>query len=203
MGDAQADRIAQQPSPRYCRMPERFAIACTAAGGVAISMIVAPDLRGLAGSLLALTTLTIAMIDARRFVIPDQLNAIGIALGLFNAGIQEPDAAMEAIGASALRGLTLALVFLGLRVSYRRLRRREGIGLGDVKLAGVAGAWLGWSTIPIGVEIAALTGLLIYVVRRWWAGRPIHSMSRLPFGLFFAPAIWLGWLLEMTELMPF
>ena len=57
-----------------------------------------------------------------------------------------------------LRGAVLALLFLGLRVLYRRVRGRDGIGLGDVKLAGVVGAWLGWVTIPIAVEIAALVG---------------------------------------------
>jgi leader peptidase (prepilin peptidase)/N-methyltransferase len=90
------------------------------------------------------------------------------------------------------------LLFLGLRVAYRGLRGREGIGLGDVKLAVVAGAWLSWLTIPIAVELAALAGLATYLVRRYWLGRALQMHSRLPFGLFFAPAIWLGWLLETT-----
>jgi leader peptidase (prepilin peptidase)/N-methyltransferase len=28
----------------------------------------------------------------------------------------------------------------------------------------------------------------------------VHATTRLPFGLFFAPAIWLGWLLQATVL---
>ena len=51
----------------------------------------------------------------------------------------------EAVGIALLRGAVLALLFLGLRALYRRLRGRDGIGLGDVKLAGVAGAWLDWT----------------------------------------------------------
>jgi hypothetical protein len=31
--------------------------------------------------------------------------------------------------------------------SYQRLRGREGIGLGDAKLAGAAGVWLDWPSI--------------------------------------------------------
>ena len=50
----------------------------------------------------------------------------------------------EAVGFALLRGAVLALLFLGAARRYRRLRGRDGIGLGDVKLAGVAGAWLGW-----------------------------------------------------------
>jgi len=98
-----------------------------------------------------------------------------------------------------LRGGVLALVFLGLRVVYRGLRGREGIGLGDVKLAVVAGAWLDWLTMAIIVEIAAVAGLVTYLVRRYWFGQQLHMTSRLPFGLFFAPAIWLGWLLESSS----
>ena len=67
-----------------------------------------------------------------------------------------------------------------------------------LKLAVVAGAWLGWLTIPIAVELAALAGLATYLVRRCWLGHALQMHSRLPFGLFFAPAIWLGWLLEIT-----
>ena len=69
----------------------------------------------------------------------------------------------------------LALLFLGLRAVYRRLRGRDGIGLGDVKLAGVAGAWLGWVTIPIAIEIAALAAIAVYLRAplRGAAGRSI------------------------------
>ena len=34
--------------------------------------------------------------------------------------------------------------FFALRYGYARLRGRQGLGLGDVKLAFVAGAWLDW-----------------------------------------------------------
>jgi len=68
--------------------------------------------------------------------------------------------------------------------------------LGDVKLAGVAGAWLDWLTIPIAVEIAAVAALAAYVMR----GRSVDPMTRLPFGLFFAPGIWLGWLIDTMAL---
>ncbi|MGZ6244141.1 MAG: prepilin peptidase, partial [Candidatus Binataceae bacterium] len=74
---------------------------------------------------------------------------------------------------------------------------------GDVKLAGVAGAWLGWLTIPIAVEIAALAALAAYGIRHYAAGRPFEAALKFPFGLFFAPAIWLGWLLDATLLAPF
>jgi leader peptidase (prepilin peptidase) / N-methyltransferase len=96
-----------------------------------------------------------------------------------------------------LRGAVLALLFLILQAGYRRLRGREGLGSGDVKLAGVAGIWLDWLTIPPVIEIATLAAIAFFV-HGYFAGggRALRLTSRLPFGLFLAPAIWLGWLLQ-------
>jgi len=176
-------------------------VACVAIIGVGTSIAVAPDLRGVLGALLALMMLAIALTDARLGIIPNEWNAAGLTLAVLNAVLQYPDTMVEAMAAAVLRGGVLALLFLGLRVAYRGLRGREGIGLGDVKLAVVAGAWLDWLTIPIAVELAAVAGLMTYLVRRCWLGRPLHRTSRLPFGLFFAPAIWLGWLLQITMVL--
>jgi len=176
-------------------------VACVAIIGVGTSIAVAPDLRGVLGALLALIMLAIALTDGRLGIIPDEWNAAGLTLAVLNAVLQNPDTMVEAMAAAVLRGGVLALLFLGLRVAYRGLRGREGIGLGDVKLAVVAGAWLDWLTIPIAVELAAVAGLMTYLVRRCWLGRPLHRTSRLPFGLYFAPAIWLGWLLQITMVL--
>ena len=87
------------------------------------------------------------------------------------------------------------LLFWSLRWLYRRLRGREGLGLGDVKLAFVAGAWLDWTMIPVAIEIAALAALAVYGVWHFAGRDPVEATTRLPFGLFFAPAIWLAWFL--------
>ena len=102
---------------------------------------------------------------------------------------------IESVAAAALRGAVTMFFFLALRWLYWRLRRREGLGLGDVKLAFVAGAWLDWPMIPVAIEIAALVALAAYGIWHVFGGRPVDTTSRLPFGLFFAPAIWLSWLL--------
>jgi hypothetical protein len=39
-------------------------------------------------------------------------------------------------------------------------------------------------------------------VRHYAGGRPFDAALKFPFGLFFAPAIWLGWLLDATLLAP-
>ena len=79
---------------------------------------------------------------------------------------------------------------------YRRWRGRDGLGLGDVKLAGVAGAWLGLTTIFAALELAALTALAAYLLTALLRRRTLRGTAFLPFGAFLAPCIWLGWLAE-------
>jgi leader peptidase (prepilin peptidase)/N-methyltransferase len=175
----------------------------TAAAMAAVGSIVAvPGAPGWLGAVLALLMIAIAAIDARHFRIPDSLNAAGAALGLLHAVAQGQGDVANALTAAAVRGAALALMFFTLRALYSRLRGREGIGLGDVKLAAVAGAWLDWAAMPVAIEIAAVTALIVYGVRRFTLGRPVRATTRLPFGLFFAPAIWLGWILQATVLRP-
>jgi leader peptidase (prepilin peptidase)/N-methyltransferase len=182
---------------------EDVTIVIAGVAGIAASVLLLPDARGVAGGGLALLMIAIAVVDARRFIIPDELTIAALALGLVHAALLDTDAIMPSLATAALRGAVLALAFWGLRIAYGRLRGREGIGLGDVKLAGVAGVWLDWATMPVAVEIAALAALAVYAVRRFRGGRSVRRTIRLPFGLFFAPAIWIGWLLEsMLPLFP-
>lgn len=176
------------------------AFAALALGLAVASILAAPGIAGYLGAGLAVTMLAIAAIDARFFIIPNELSALGLVLALVNAAVLAPHAIGEAVALAVLRGAVLALLFLALRALYRRVRGREGIGLGDVKLAGVAGAWLGWVTIPIAVEIAALSALAVYGVRHYAGRRPFNAALKFPFGLFLAPSIWLCWLLEVTIL---
>ena len=171
--------------------------AIAAVVGVTASLVAAPNTQGMAGAGLALIMIAIAVVDARRFIIPDDLNIAALALAFINATLVANGSVIEAVASAVLRGGALALAFLGLRVIYRQLRKRDGLGLGDVKLAGVAGAWLGWQTMSIAVEIAAVSALIVYLGRQRALGRPLRSISYLPFGLFLAPAIWLGWLIEI------
>jgi leader peptidase (prepilin peptidase)/N-methyltransferase len=81
-------------------------------------------------------------------------------------------------------------------VGYRRWRARDGLGLGDIKLAAVAGAWLELGTAFAVIEIATLSALGAYFVSGYLRKRPPRATAFLPFGVFLAPAIWIGWLLE-------
>jgi leader peptidase (prepilin peptidase) / N-methyltransferase len=158
---------------------------------------------GFLGAGLALLMLAIAVVDYRYLIIPNELSAAALALAAVNAATAESLSFVESVAAAALRGAITMLFFLALRWLYGWLRQREGLGLGDVKLAFVAGAWLDWLMIPVAIEIAALAALVAYGVWRAIGRHPIDSTSRLQFGLFFAPAIWLSWLLSEVIFGPY
>jgi len=118
-------------------------------------------------------------------------------LALLRAGTIGPEAGWEAVLWAAGRALATALPFLALMAGYRWWRGRDGLGLGDVKLAGVAGAWLSIFTVFAVVELATLSALGAYFLAAAIRQRPLKATAMLPFGLFLAPAIWFGWLAEV------
>src|SRR5580704_13392169 len=163
---------------------------------VGLSFVASPDWRGAFGAALALLMLAIALSDMRHFIVPDALSATAFILGLIFAGLFDDAPLGEAILTCLLRAAVAALPLLALMLFYEWWRGRPGLGLGDVKLAAVAGAWLDWFTIVAVIEVAALAALMAYGVWRFVLRRPIAATTPLPFGLFLAPAIWAGWLAE-------
>ena len=172
-------------------------IGLVGAAAIYVSVMSAPGVSGVLGAGLAVVMLAIAIIDGRKFIIPDWLNAAGIMLAIVYAGVREPEAMEQAVVVATLRGLAVALVFFSLRYAYAKLRGRHGLGFGDVKLAFVAGTWLDWMTIPLAIELAAFAAITTYVLRQLILGQPISATTHMPFGLFFAPAIWICWVIEI------
>jgi leader peptidase (prepilin peptidase) / N-methyltransferase len=174
--------------------------------GVLASFWAEPNLRGVFGAALALLMLAIAVSDLRHFIVPNVFTGTAFLLGLIAAALFGDPPLMQEVWAQAvlisvLRAVATALPFLALMLFYEWWRGRPGLGLGDVKLAAVAGVWLDWITIVGVIEIAALTALAAYIVWRYVLRRPMVATTPLPFGLFLAPAIWCGWLAE--AMLPF
>jgi leader peptidase (prepilin peptidase)/N-methyltransferase len=163
---------------------------------VGLSFAASPDWRGAFGAALALLMLAIAVSDIRHFIVPDVLSGSAFVLGLVFAGLFDDAPLAEAILMCLLRAAAAAVPLLALMLLYEWWRGRPGLGLGDVKLAAVAGAWLDWFAIVAVIEVAALAALAACVVWRYVLRRPIEATTPLPFGLFLAPAIWAGWLAE-------
>jgi leader peptidase (prepilin peptidase) / N-methyltransferase len=198
----QRDSANAIPSPPAGRAMAYAAYTALAWAIVVASLIAAPGWTGAFGAGLGLLMAAIAVKDGRSFAIPNKLSFAAFALGLANAANETFESIPENIFHAAVRGILLALAFYLFRAIYFRLRHRHGLGLGDAKLAAAAGAWLDWALIPTAIELAALAALAIYAVSRLLQRRPFNPAAKLPFGLFFAPAIWVCWLVEAISLKP-
>lgn len=185
--------LGARPAAGGTRAKATLGLLCAAAMAASLAVCGLPD--GLPVAALVPVLAAIAVVDARRFLIPDALNAAGIALGLVHAALAAVDPA-EGLLAALVRGGALALLFLAIRTGYRALRGRDGLGLGDVKLAALAGVWLEAAAIPLAIEIAALSALFAYGLRRRADGRALRLDGRLPFGLFLAPAVWIAFMID-------
>lgn len=136
------------------------------------------------------TLLTLAVIDQRHFLLPDVLTLPLIPAGLVVAWAIDPSLLMPHI-VGALAGFA---AFAAIAFVYRRMRRREGLGLGDAKLLAAAGAWLGWEALPGLVAVAALCALAVALARTVTGGT-LSATTRVAFGSYLALAFWLVWLL--------
>ena len=120
-------------------------------------------------ALLGWWLLALALIDLRAWRLPDVLTLPLIAAGLAAAalGLLPAVDLLHALAGAAVGYLALA----GIGWAYRRLRGRDGLGLGDAKLLAAAGAWLGVESLPWLVLIAALLGLALALAARAAAPR--------------------------------
>lgn len=183
------EQAASAQDPAQSLAPVLSLILCA---GLVASLLAAPGAEGLLGAFLAALMLAIAATDARSYRIPNELTAAAFALALLRAS----ESGAEAVLWTALRALAVALPLFALMMLYRRWRGRDGLGLGDIKLAAVAGAWLDPVTVAVVIELAALAAISAYALNAALRRKPLSATAFLPFGLFLAPAIWLGWLGE-------
>lgn len=129
----------------------------------------------------------LTFIDLRHYIIPDEFSIYAAPFGILGAwGVSTLDPTLapswqqSAVGAAAGGGFLLAVAGL-----YWLLRRGEGVGLGDVKLLAMVGAFLGavpalFTVLLVGSATGSLVGLTWMVVRR----RGLRTA--LPFGPFLA-----------------
>jgi leader peptidase (prepilin peptidase)/N-methyltransferase len=156
-------------------------------GGFLIALISAVSLPwtgAVASAILGTFMIAGADVDARTCLLPDRITIGALLLGL------APSQPWRALGAAMARAAGAALVLAAVRWVYARVRNEEGLGLGDVKLAAVGGAWLALAAIPLWLGLASTAALLVVVLARL-RGQAIDRTTRIPFGAFLCPALWL------------
>lgn len=138
-------------------------------------------------------------IDLDFQLLPDALTLPGALLGV-GAALTLPGGARHALLGVALGSGVLWLLAWG----YLRLRKVEGMGGGDIKLAAMFGAVLGWQLTLLTLFLAALAGSLwgaALIARRQGGGQ-----TALPFGTLLAPTAMVaflwgdGWVRAYMEL---
>lgn len=138
--------------------------------------------------------LAIAVSDAQRFIVPDILSLPCIPAGLIATRVlAEPpvrDALVLDHAGAAVLGAT---ALYGLKQLYLILRKREGLGLGDVKLAAVAGSWTGFQGLSNVLLLACILAIAYVVLSNLRNLRAVEGTFAVPFGVFLGPSIWLVW----------
>jgi leader peptidase (prepilin peptidase)/N-methyltransferase len=134
----------------------------------------------LPAAVLCALAIALATIDVEHLLLPDAITFTGMVLGL----------ALQ----PWIRGVTILEALLGLVLgagglfllaeAWLWLRGEEGLGLGDAKLLGMFGAFLGWqgavATLVLGSIAGATVGLGMLLFGR------AEAKTRLPFGLFLS-----------------
>lgn len=133
--------------------------------------------------------LVLAWIDQRHQLLPDGLNLALLPSGLIVAWLAVPERILDHLAGAVLGFLALFAIDL----AYRRLRHRQGLGLGDAKLLAGIGAWVAWQGLASVVLLAALSGLVFALLGRS-RGRPMHWLEKLPFAPHLCLGAWLVWL---------
>jgi leader peptidase (prepilin peptidase)/N-methyltransferase len=109
--------------------------------------------------LFSASLIIVTFIDLRHKIIPDVISLPGILIGL------------AAVSLFRLNGLSWKDSLIGMvigggllyliGVSYEWLRKKEGMGMGDVKLLAMIGAWMGYTALPYIILVSSLTGIII------------------------------------------
>jgi leader peptidase (prepilin peptidase) / N-methyltransferase len=159
--------------------------------------------------LAALVSMTICLIyiDLEIQILPDVIDlpgaAIGLLIGATHVGALHPDLLLSktllesVIGAAAGSGVLLAI-----GMTYKLIRKVEGMGLGDVKMMAMLGAVVGWEPLFPLFVLASVSGAIVGI---FVAARSEARMQvAVPFGvflglaflavLFFGPTLWELWL---------
>jgi leader peptidase (prepilin peptidase)/N-methyltransferase len=147
------------------------------AGLCAGAVLAHPTAAGLVLSVtLILLLVPAALIDLEHRIIPNRLTAAGAALALVIGTALDPAGEPERVIAGVAAGgllLIAALAYPG------------GMGMGDVKLAGVMGLFLG-RAVAAAVLIALIAGVLVGAVIIARKGARAGRKTAVPFGPFLA-----------------
>ena len=145
--------------------------------------------------ILSIFFIIIFFIDLKHFIIPNELTFPLMAIGLlksFDPNLNQylfPNFLNSLIGGVAGYIIIWMIIFI-----YKRLRNKEGMGLGDAKLLSAIGFWFGWISIPYILFFSSFIALVLAIPSL--INKSKNLSSQIPFG----PYLILGCILYLLLL---
>ena len=131
--------------------------------------------------ILSIFFVIIFFIDLKHFIIPNELTFPLMAIGLFKSfdpNLNQylfPNFLNSLIGGVAGYIIIWMIIFI-----YKRLRNKEGMGLGDAKLLSAIGFWFGWISIPFILFFSSFIALVLAIPSL--INKSKNLSSQIPFG---------------------
>jgi leader peptidase (prepilin peptidase)/N-methyltransferase len=135
-----------------------------------------------ASCLFACALIALGFIDFYHQILPDGITLPGLLLALVYS-LFRPDLNLRQALIGAVAGAGFLLI---IYLAYYFLRKKEGLGLGDVTMMLFIGAYLGWRQAFFTLILASLVGALVGIFIIFF--RKKDFQYSLPFGTFLAPA---------------
>ena len=123
------------------------------------------------------TLYVVAIIDYDWRVIPNLITFVGIPVGILAARLLMPDVGLMQSLIGAVGGA--GFLFITGEV-YLLVRRMEGVGLGDVFLIGMIGAFLGWPGVLFTMFGGSILGVIGGVAFALAGGAPAPPEEHVP-----------------------
>lgn len=148
-------------SCRYCKaaIPYRYPLVELLTGMLSLSCMLKWGLGFPYAVSLAFCAalVVVTFIDLEHQIIPDSISLPGILCGLAVSPLMPFPGFVDSLLGALLGGGSL----LAIAGGYYLLTRQEGMGLGDVKLLAMMGAFLGWRSILFIIMVGSLSGSLV------------------------------------------
>jgi leader peptidase (prepilin peptidase)/N-methyltransferase len=128
---------------------------------------------------LATALIVLFMIDLEHQLLPNVITIPGIVVG-FAFSVVTPTGPVDSLIGILVGGGVL----YGIAAAYYLLRKEEGMGMGDVKMLAMVGAFLGWRAVLLTLVLSSFAGAVIgMLIIAWHRGDMRYA---LPFGTFLA-----------------
>ena len=129
--------------------------------------------------LFACAMIVLFVIDLQHRILPNVITLPGIVIGVLFSFFLPPGWRSSLIGVLAGGGVLFAIA-----EAYYRLRGYEGLGMGDVKMLAMIGAFLGWPLMIVTLVLSSFSGSIVGV--GLLVSRRGDMKAALPFGTFLA-----------------